>query len=182
MVRKSEPGQVGWAVGLFLLLFLAVFLCGFQQIELYRTASLYLEDALAASNLASAVVDLEEYGISHQILIKDTDAAFERYQWALRGNLNLNEAWESQEGSVVHSPVRIMEYTVYNVSGSDVWISHYDESGLVTRWREDLGNAAAPNGILIESTSVYSQVSFVVKGLFGVEVEAYKGKLVDVSR
>ena len=61
---RAAGGQAGWSAGLFFLLFLAVLLRGFIQLEIYRTTSLYLEDALAASNLASAVVDVEEYGIS----------------------------------------------------------------------------------------------------------------------
>ncbi len=178
----KKKGQIGWAAGLFLLLFLAVFLCAFQQMELYRTASLYLEDALAASNLASAVVDLEEYGISHRILIADPEASYEYYQWAVRENLNLDDVWESWGGGVVHSPVCVMDYTIYNVDGNVVQIYHYDENGVLTNWQEALGQAAAPNGRLIENTSVYSELTFVVKGLFGVEVTAHKGSLVDVAR
>ena len=64
----KEGGQTGGMAGLFITLFLGVMLCAVLQLEHYRAASLYLEDALAASNLASAVVDVQEYGISHNIL------------------------------------------------------------------------------------------------------------------
>lgn len=178
----GRAGQVQWTVGLFFLLFLAVILCAALQMELYRTAALYLEDALAASNLASAVVDLEEYGISHQILIKDPEAAYERYRQALRGNLNLDDAWNGQAGSLIQGAVRIVDYRVYNVSGGDVSIYRYDGNGVMTMESGILGSVAAPNGVLIESTSVYSEAAFRVRGLFGVEVEAHKGKLADIIR
>lgn len=179
---KRGAGQVQWMVGLFFLLFLAVALCASLQLELYRTVSLYLEDALAASNLASAVVDLEEYGISHQILIKDPQAAYERYLWAVRENLNLDDAWNGRAGGVVQGMVRIIDYRIYNVSDGGVTIYQYDENGVMTMLHGSLGGVVSPGGIPIESTSIYSEVAFCVKGVFGVEVEAYKGNLADIMR
>lgn len=178
----TAPGQIGWVNGLFSLLFLAVFLCALLQMDFYRASSLYLEDALAASNLASAVVDVKEYGFSHKILIKDSGEAYERYKWAVKGNLNLSDGWEGQAGGVVQGAVRIMNYTVYNVNGGEVFVYHYDENGLMTSWVEILGSAAAPNGVIIESTSVYSEIAFTVKGFLGVEVQAHKGNLADIAK
>ncbi len=179
---KASRGQAGWSVGLFFLLFLAVFLRGFMELEIYRTTALYLEDALAASNLASAVVDVEEYGISHTILIDDPDEAYQRYKWAVRGNLNLDDTWKGKAGSIVQGSVHIVNYTIYNVYGDSVRIYSYDENGLVAEWQGTFGYVTAPNGRTVEATSVYSEITFTVKGFLGTEVEAHKGNLVDVTR
>ena len=181
-VSLKEKGQIGWTVGLFSLLFQAVFLCALLQMEHYRMTSLYLEDTLAASNLASAVVDIEEFGITHKILIRDSDTAYARYRQAVQGNLNLNEAWEGQEGSIIQGLVRIVNYIVYNVDGREVTVYHYDENGLMTCWKDSLGSTMAPNGIMIESTSIYSEIAFTVKGLMGMEVQAHKGNLADIVK
>lgn len=178
----KENGQIGWTLGLFLVLFLGIFLCALLQIDLYRTASLYLEDALAASNLASAVVDIKEYGESHKILIKDFQEAYERYQQAVKGNLNLSDSWEGQTGGVIQGSVRIINYTIYNVDGNDVTVYCYNENGSMTSWTDVLGSTLAPNGKVIESTSIYSEIAFMVKGMFGIEVQAYKGNLADIAR
>lgn len=178
--QNTESGQVGWTAGLFFLLFLGVLLCALLQMEIFRSSSRYLEDALAMSNLASALVDVEEYGISHRLLIRDPAQAYERYQEAVKGNLNLNERWECPALEMVSGPVNIVDYTVYSVSGNDVMVSHFDENGLMSQWEDSLGSATAPNGIPIQSTGVYSEITYLVKGLFGIEVEAHKGKLVDV--
>ena len=177
-----EPGTTGWTVGLFFLLFLAVYLCAFLQLELYRTASLYLEDALAASNLASAVVDLEEYGISHKILVEDPRASYGLYRWAVRENLNLDEAWRGRDGGVISSQVRVVEYTVYTVTGENVEIYHFDGNGVLSQRSGVLGNVEAPNGRIIENTSVYSEIAFMLRGVLGIEVEAHKGNLADITR
>ena len=181
-VIRTEKGQISWTMGLFSILFLGVFLCALLQMELYRTTSLYLEDTLAASNLASAVVDLKEYGRSHKILIENSYAAYEQYQQAVKGNLNLNDAWEGQAGGVIQGSVQIVNYIIYNVDDDQVTVYHYDENGLMTSWTDTLGNASAPNGILIESTSIYSEIAFMVRGLFGIEVQAYKGNLADIAK
>ena len=167
---------------MFFILFLAVLLRSFQQIEAYRSAALYLEDALALSNLASAVVDVEEYGISHRILVEDPDAAYERYKWAVKENLNLDDTWTGAEGSIVTGTVRLMNYTVYNVNENTVTIYQYDGNGPVAEWQVELGEAAAPDGRVIEATSVYSEIAFWVRGFPGIEIEARKGKLADIVR
>lgn len=179
---RRHAGAVQWTVGLFFLLFLAITLCGTLQLERYRTVSLYMEDALAASNLASAVIDLEEYGISHQILIEDPEAAYERYQWAVKGNLNLDDAWKGQEGGLVQDTVRIVDYRIYNVSDGSVTVYQYDENGVMRKWQGEIGSVEAPNGLPVDTTSVYSEAAFTVRGLFGVEAVAHKGNLVDITR
>ncbi len=177
---STEGGQVEWVTGLFFLLFLGVLLCAVLQIDIFRSSSGYLEDALALSNLASAVVNVEEYGISHRLLIDDPQQAYERYCTAVKGNLNLDENWESEAVRMISGPVSIINYTVYNVSGNDVEVSCFDENGLLTQWNETLGAAEAPNGVPIESTGVYSEISYEVEGLLGVKARAHKGKLVDI--
>ena len=177
---STENGQVEWAAGLFFLLFMGILLCALLQLDVYRSSSQYLEDALALSNLASAVVDVEEYGISHRLVITDPHKAYERYRSAVNENLNLNDQWECQGNGVITGPVTIVNYTVYSVSGNDVEVSRFDEKGLMTQWREQLGSAAAPNGIKIETTGVYSEITYQLEGFLGTVVEARKGKLADI--
>lgn len=177
---STESGQVEWAAGLFFLLFLGILLCVLLQLDVYRSSSQYLEDALALSNLASAVVDVEEYGISHGLVIADPRQAYERYRSAVKENLNLDDRWECRGNGVITGPVSIVNYTVYNVNGNDVEVSCFDGNGFLTQWREQLGSAKAPNGIPIESTGVYSEISYQIRGFLGTVVNARKGKLADV--
>ncbi|MCH5341568.1 MAG: hypothetical protein J1E01_08870 [Acetatifactor sp.] len=177
---STKSGQVEWAAGLFFLLFLGILLCALLQLDIYRSSSQYLEDALALSNLASAVVDVEEYGKSHKLVITDPRQAYERYKSAVKENLNLNDQWECQGDGVITGPVIIVNYTVYSVSGNDVEVSRFDEDGLLTQWREQLGSAVAPNGIKIEATGVYSEITYQLEGFLGTVAEARKGKLADI--
>lgn len=179
-IDETEPGQLEWVTGLFFLLFLGILLCATLQLDIFRASAGYLEDALAASNLASAVIDVEEYGISHDILIGDPYAAYDAYLLALKGNLNLNEGWECVGQGLISGRVRVLNYTIYNVNGDGITVYSFDEDGLLSRWEGIHGGVWAPNGNLIEHTGIYSRVAYPVKGLFGVQAEACKGKLVDI--
>lgn len=179
-IEETEAGQLEWVTGLFFILFLGILLCGILQLDVFRASAAYLEDALAASNLASAVIDVEEYGISHGILIRDPEEAYAIYLSALRGNLNLDEEWECPAKGLIGGKVSVLDYTVYNVKDNRVEIYHYDENGRMTFSEGVLGSVQAPNGKWIESTSIYSEVTYPVRGIMGVEAQAQKSNLADI--
>lgn len=175
-----EKGSIEWVSGLFFLLFLTLLLCAQLQAAIWHTTSLYLEDALAASNLASAVIDLEEYGISHIIRIEDPREAYSRYLDAVRENLQLDENWECPNRALISGKVSIDDYIIYNVQEEKVVIFHVSENGHSRMEQGILGSVKAPNGVLVEATGIYSEISFPVEGILGITVQAHKGKLVDV--
>lgn len=177
---SRRTGSIEWVSGLFFLLFLAILLCAEMQIAIYRNTSLYLEDALAVSNLASAVIDPEEYGISHTVRIANPAEAYAGYEKAVKENLNLDENWESANSSLISGKVSVVNYTVYNVEEDVVHVFQVSENGGVHTWEGVPGRVTAPNGVAVTATGVYSELSFPVEGLFGVVVQAHKGKLVDV--
>ncbi|MCM1191537.1 MAG: hypothetical protein NC123_09280 [Butyrivibrio sp.] len=182
LLQSTERGQIGWALGLWFMLFLGILLCALLQLEIFRASSQYMEDALAASNLAAAVIDVEEYGISHKLQIHDTGEAYDRYRKAVRANLSLNDLWECENKGLISGPVRIENFTVYNVSGSQVEVCSFGENGTEVRRYGTLGSETAPNGMKVENTGIYSEISYRIKGVLGIEVTARKGKLVDVVK
>lgn len=182
LLQSTESGQIQWAVGLWFLLFLGVLLCAALQMDIYRSSSQYLEDALAASNLAAAVVDVEEYGISNKIRVDDPRKAYERYLSAVKGNLNLNDEWECPARSLAAGPVRVVDFTVYNVGGDEVEIYRFDETGAMTFQRGRKGYVTAPDGSVVEASGIYSEITYLTKGLFGLEIQAHKGKLADIVK
>ena len=177
---KTEEGKIQWVAGMFFLLLLTVLLCAELQRSVWHAASLYLEDALAASNLASAVIDVEEYGISHTVRITNVWEAYERYKEAVKGNLQLNDNWECSNSALISGPVAIEEYIVYNVDASGVQSYRITAEEGITVTEAVAGSVRAPNGTLITATSVYSEISFPVRGFRGMVFRAHKGKLVDI--
>ena len=153
------------------------------QLQIHQASSVFIEDALAASNLASAVIDVEEYGISHQLLINDPREACGIFKRALQANLALNDKWESQNSSMIAGLVKLDEYAVYEVRGNDIVCYAFpggsQENMHVTEYKDGAGNLEAPDGTKIESTSIYSRISFQVR-FFHQIIDVYKQKCVDV--
>lgn len=177
---RKEKGSVEWVMGSCFLLFLAILLTAVIQILVFQTASLYMEDALAASNLASAVMDVEEYGISHKVQIEDPQKAFSRYCYALQHNLQLDDNWENSNKAFLAGRVEILTYIIYNVTDTEVEMLTVSKDGTVQSGYGEKGRVVAPDGNLVERTGVYSEITYPVKGMLGVEVQARKGKLVDI--
>ena len=94
--------------------------------------------------------------------------------------MGLNDHWEDPTG-MISGPVQVEQYIVYNVRGTEVEVTSFGD-GLNYSATETLGSATSPNGRVIESTSVYSRISYQVAGYFGVMVPAVKDKLVDVVK
>lgn len=177
---KKRKGMIEIVVPLFFLLFGVIIVAYMMQMYQYNATRTFTEDALAMSNLASAVIDAEEYGISHKIVIVSPEEAYATYQRALKANMQLDDGWMSQNMLAISGKVEILDYIVYNVVGQDVTITSFGQNPYVTAISGGLGSVAAPNGRIIDSTSVYSRITFPVKGIFGVQVIVEKDRLVDV--
>ena len=119
---------------------------------------------------ASAVIDIEEYGINAKVLITESEQAYERYCHALRENLGLDNHFMAQNRRMISGQVEIQNYTIYNVTSDLVEIWQRDRDGTVSVWSGNVGNVHAPNGQLIEETGVYSEIAYPVEGFLGTRV------------
>ncbi len=180
-INERDCGQAEWILGLFFLLMLVVLMNTILTLASWRSTAGYLEDALAISNLASALIDLEEYGKSHKVIITDQTAAYGIYTDAVRENLGLDGNRECANRTLIAGPVEIVDYIVYNVEHNRVNAVRIGRDGQIReRWSGVRGRVRAPNGVLVEHTGIYSEIRFEVKGFAGVSVQAHKGKLVDI--
>ncbi len=179
---NASKGKIEMVAGMYLSVFLVLVFS--MQIQLYilTVTGSMMEDALAASNLASAVIDVREYGISHTVQIASPDTAYLLYREALQQNLGLKDNWEHRNQILICGPITVRQYIIYNVKEKDIDIYSFGENGPNYSWTEygGLGRVQTPDGILIESTSVYSQIEFNVKGILGMSVLARKEKTVDI--
>lgn len=178
---KKQAAKIEIFTGIYLVVLLMILLNVQLQIRMFMATSTYMEDALAASNLASAVIDIREYGKTHIVKIKSPDDAFALYQDALKQNLALDDNWESGQKDLISGQVEILKYEIYNVEKNNITIYSYGMEGeAVQTIANGLGKVYTPDGVLVESTSVYSKIGFPVKGILGVVIDAKKDKTVDI--
>ncbi len=179
-LNGKSSGKAEIVTGMFFVIVLALLAASQLQIMSFRTTARYMEDALAASNLASAIMDPAAYGRGEGLRIPP-QKAYALYQQALKNNLSLNDAWECENAGLVGGPVEILEYTVYNLSGQDVFITTYGREGERTeRIADGKGRIRTPDGCMVERPCVYSRIGFWVEGSWGIRVYACKEKTVDI--
>ncbi len=180
-IKQKDSGQVEWVTGLFFLLILAIVLYTRLQLASWSFTAVYMEDALAASNLASAIIDLEEYGKTQKVRVQDEQEALAVYKDAIKANLGLDEQWKCRNEGLITGPVEIVNYTIYNVDGKQIESIRMGIDGEVLERRVgNVGMVSAPDGTPVEYTGIYSEIKFSVKGFPGMTVKAQKGKLVDI--
>lgn len=180
LLQKTDKGMVmGIGMGMMFCLFLTVILLSQYMLRRMVLSAAYLEDALACSNLAGAIIDTKEYGYSHEVVLQAPEEAYNIFIRALKTNLNLDNQMRSKGDAFIWNEVRVEEFILYNVRGEQIEIVRFSPSG-VERMAGYLGYTAAPNGQLVEKTGIYSEVSYQIRGYFGEMYEARKGKLVDV--
>ena len=150
----------------------------------YMVAGSYVEDALAASNLASALIDIEEYGKTHKIVIRDPYTAFTLYRDALDRNLDLDIYGYSLKEDLIKGKPELEAYTVYNVEEDRILVWEFNGSGELTgQWEGGMGTVYTPDGIPVEHTTIYSRVAFQVEGFRrDSRIDAVKQKSVDIMR
>ena len=178
--QKTDRGMaMGISVGMVLCLFLTVLLMSQFMLRRMVLSAAYLEDALACSNLAGAIIDIKEYGYSHEVVLQAPDEAYNAFLSALKTNLNLDDQMRSKGDVFIWNEIRVEEFILYNVKGGQIEIARFSPYG-VERRAGYLGHTFAPNGQLVEKTGIYSEVSYQIRGYFGEMYQARKGKLVDV--
>ena len=176
-------GQVEIIMGMFAFLMVLIAMIFGLKISQFMITGAYVEDALAASNLASALIDVEEYGRNYTICIRDPGEAFEIYREALSVNLQLDEEGKSFQRELLKGTVRILSYIVYNVKADQVEIFSFDGNGnLVDVQTGRIGLINTPDGVTVETTTIYSKVQFTVQGIGEQYISVRKEKSVDIKR
>lgn len=176
----NQKGQINLSVGLFMILFLAILMLAQIQVEQYKQVSLYVEDALAASNLAAAVIDKEAYFATKNMVLTDAEETYARFLEAIKENLSLNDELYSQKIEMISSPVKIERFLIYNVTEAGIDCIERLEGGTYLYDSYEEGEVLSPNLLPIEHTGIYSELSFQIKDVFGIETEVKKEKFVDV--
>lgn len=177
---NNNSGSSQWVLGLFALTFIMAAMVFVIQLCAFRANSDAIEDALAASGLAAALVDVERYGIDHTLLISDPDNSYQKYVEALNVNLAA-EGSSFRRKRAIEGPVKIEQFRIYNVEGEKVSEIYMDDSG---RWKKKegkLGIMEAPNGQVIQNTGIYGEIAFDLRGIMGLVFSTKKSKLVDVK-
>lgn len=161
---KKQEGVIEVFVGMFIISITLIMISANSNLKSIKSINNFVSNGLISSNLASDIIDLDEFGKSRTIKISDPNKSFSLFEKTLRENLKLDD---KNENKLIDNNINIDNFTIYNVKGNDIEViqmkpiySKYIVSGGVNK-------TYSPDGVLISSTSVYSKVSYKVKNMIG---------------
>lgn len=158
---KKNKGSVSYVVATIIITTVALFIAINFKMKKIEMVHNFVSNGLISANLAADVVNLDKFGLDRKINISDINKAYDLFYKALSINLGLNKKTDR----IIDNKVNIDNFTIYNVIGNDIdkiQIKPVYKENLI---KDGLGNVKTPNDIKIKSTSVYSKVSYKVKGI-----------------
>lgn len=165
----------------FLLVMMVVFCYQIYIAEIIQ-AGRTIEDALAAAELAAAVVDLQELGRTGKVCFQETETVHANFMYHLKNNLQMDTEGRSKMDILSVGPITIEDFRVYEVLENEVIEHRFGKSGKelqTNRWEKGL--AVTPDGVVVMETSIYGKCRFYVRGMNDTTIMGEKEKTVDIK-
>ena len=161
---KKDKGAVEYSMSMMLIAVSVLMMLFCFRIRSARVEKMYVEDALVSANLAAAVIDTDVYGETEKLIITDELRAYERFQNALKTNLNLDDDYTPRNTFLMENAVKVLEFHIYNVDEYTVTHIVFDEYGSKRTEVMGLSGAATPDGTDVESTTIYIKFNLAING------------------
>lgn len=175
---KKDLGAVQKLFSMIICLWITVCLSVLMQVMKAGYVDWYLQDVLMQANLAALLIDPYHYGTTGELVFEDVRKTKEIFEQVLRQGIG-DET--DREGLGITQEAELMELRVYEVLKDRTTERIYHASGGWTQKGYESGAlVTAPDGTVIENTSIYAKIAVPVRFIFGVEVTAVKEHCVDV--
>ncbi len=165
MKKKKASGAIGYVM-IFLMAIIMVMITLFMLASArFQTIQHDVDDALADSVLASLVADDVYYFKTYEtkgagtIRFKSTDASYRIYRDCMKASI--------ENGNDLYSDIRYPVFICYEVEGSQVKVTSFNDSGGKSVTYGSLGSVKTPTGKVVTETSAYGKVTFKLQSLAG---------------
>lgn len=104
ILKKNKGNVTSLVIGQLFMLVLLIWCLFNYRLKMLNTAFNYIDDALTSSTLGAAIVNTQEFGKSHQILIHNSDVYVDNSSDAWTGSKNIDyNGWEEFEAKILLS-------------------------------------------------------------------------------
>lgn len=158
---KKNKGSISYVVATIIITTIALLIATSFKMKKIEMIHNFVSNGLVSANLASDVINLDKFGLDRKINISNINNSYDLFYKALRINLGLDKKTDR----IVDNKVNVDNFTIYNVVGNDVDVIQVKPVYKEKLIKDGVGNIKTPNDIKIKATSVYSKVSYKVKGI-----------------
>ncbi len=178
-MKKKDKGSVQKVLVLFLLTWLV---WGFGILMTLAKAGYvnrYIEDCLMQANLAAILIDPYHYGSTGELVFENAQDVREFFQEVLFESLGSDET-RAKLG--IGTEIRIQKLCIYEVTKAGTTEFIFDSWGLLqTKHYDSAVVIKAPDGTVIQNSSLYARIEVPIEFMLGIEVKAIKEHCVDIK-
>lgn len=178
---KKDKGSSGAISILYPLIIVIPTIVLILMLYIAETIKEEIHDDLTLSLMASAIIDIEEFGLSNNIIIKDIDESYNIFLETLRYNMNLDDLYYSKTNDFITGPIIIEQYYIYNVKNDIVTIYKYDQSGFSSS-SGILGEIKDPKGNPIVETSIFGKIKFPISLFMGMTTNGTVTEIIGITK
>lgn len=186
--EKADKGTVFMPVTyMSVLLWCFVIFYIFWSVQYGIRAGMYMTDCVTDALLGAAALSDEElynYADKGAMTVSEPAEKYERFVYILRAELGLDDSMLPEEENFLSlvGQVEVSDFIIYSVNGRDITVFDFDASGQwsETVYQESLGNFRAADGMLIEETSFYAEITYHMYFL-KQQIPGRIGQLVDLK-
>lgn len=139
-----------------------------------------IRDGLDGACLAAALIDRDEYAAGNGIVIDNYYRIREIFCETLKKNIGLNDEYHPLQDAI-YDDVTVSAFNVYSIAGGMLYT--YEGSGegeyQLKKSRYN-GDEQTPDGILIQSGTIYAEIGMRITSYFGISSDVHLGTSVDV--
>lgn len=177
-MKKKDKGAVHKFFAMTVLAWAVI--CWGVLLEVMRAGYVnrYLEDCLTQANLAAILIDPYHYGSTGELVFEDAESTKAIFLDFLERGLG-SEVSRQKLG--ITKDVEVLDFRIYEVISDSVMELSFDsDNHCMQKWFDKETEVVAPDGTMIQNSSVYAKIAVPIEFLFGVEITAIKEHCVDI--
>lgn len=177
-MKKKDTGTIHKLFACILLMWVVI--CWVILLEVMRAGYLsrHLEDSITQANLATILIEPYCYGSSGVLAFEDVGNVKRVFADFIEKALG---SVEERRNLGITGDVEIVDFRAYEVIPEVTTEFYYDDYTICRYENHDkTAVVVAPDGTIIQNTSIYAKVAVPVRFLFGIEITVAKEHCVDV--
>ncbi len=177
-MRKKDSGAIHKFLAMTVLLWAVI--CWGVLLDVMRAGYVnrYLEDCLTQANLAAILIDPYHYGSTGELIFQNAENTRTVFEDFLEKGLGDDEI---KQRLGIFEEAQILDFRIYEVTSCGTTEFMYDVYNHCSQKQfEKDAVVTAPDGTVIQTSSIYAKIAVPIEFLFGVQITAVKEHCVDI--
>lgn len=170
--KKKKDGTGDFVFPMYMILFCVMLFsyCYYDQLLYYTKIN--VEDSIAASTLASACINLYDYGDFDNMSYEIINSCYDLFEKSFKENMKLDNNFmpkqDSFNATLIAQPIEVLEFSYYCIRNDIVYKT--TKNGGINIEKGYVGQVTTPNGNVISQTTIYVKILIYIENPYTKEL------------